>query len=194
MKRSFSALFAAAAMAVVLLPAPAQARLGETREQCVTRYGKLVKTASAYIPGSDAEVDLFEKANVLITVHYNEGKAWHIVYHRPGMNREERDVFLMANAPESDWKLREGDKIGDRTFWITKNAGIVAVSVVFGLDMRLEVCTAASLKGLEARREERIRQALRDNLNIKFQAPENAVTPDPKDKKTTPAQERLQGF
>ncbi len=92
----FLAFFAA-------LAAAAQARLGETLNQCIERYGPVIETRRAELPQSDAEVAVFSKAAVTIMVEFKEGKAWHITFRKPQLTLAEINALLAANSASGEW-------------------------------------------------------------------------------------------
>lgn len=99
----------------------AQARLGETVEQCMERYGPVIERRSAVLAASDPETLVFSKSGVTIVVEYRESKAWLISYRKVKMLANEVESLVSANAGEGPWsgslKLSLGEcRIsGDRT-------------------------------------------------------------------------------
>jgi hypothetical protein len=78
----------------------AQARLGETLEQCVERYGPVVEKKAATLPESDPEACVFSKNGVTILGEFRGGIVWRLVFRIASMMGEETETLLRANMPE----------------------------------------------------------------------------------------------
>lgn len=80
-----------------------QARLGETLNECIERYGPVIETRQAELAQSDAEMAVFSKASVTVLVEFKNGKAWHIRFRKPLLSLTEQEALLKANAADEDW-------------------------------------------------------------------------------------------
>ena len=78
----------------------AQARLGETLDQCVARYGPVVEKKPATLSESEPEACIFSKNGVTIFVEFRGGIAWRLVFRIASMMGEETEALLRANLPE----------------------------------------------------------------------------------------------
>ena len=79
------------------------ARIGETVEECVARYGATVEKRPAKISQSDPEAHLFSKKGVSVWVEFRQGKAWKIGFRKLDMTELEHDALLRANMPAEGW-------------------------------------------------------------------------------------------
>lgn len=81
----------------------AEARLGETVEQCMERYGPVIERRSAILSASDPETLVFSKAGVTVIIEYRESKAWLISYRKVKMLANEVESLIAANSGEGPW-------------------------------------------------------------------------------------------
>jgi hypothetical protein len=79
----------------------ADARIGETLEQCVQRYGPVVEKKTPTLPDSDAEACVFSKGGVTIFTELRGGIVWRMVFRIQSMVADEAETLLRANMPES---------------------------------------------------------------------------------------------
>ncbi|CAN5741084.1 hypothetical protein BH11VER1_BH11VER1_08840 [soil metagenome] len=77
---------------------PIHARIGETLEQCVERYGPVMERRPSTLPGSEAELAVFSKSSITILAEFREGVVWQISFRKPGLSLAEADAILQANA------------------------------------------------------------------------------------------------
>jgi len=116
-------------LALSLLTAlPSLARLGETKAECETRYGKPVGTTKSgnprYLKGGLEIVIAFakDKAITLYIAKPKDGTTeldLPIVLDsegRPELSKAEIDALLKANSAGSEWKLGTDDPFGD-AYW-----------------------------------------------------------------------------
>lgn len=107
-----------------LLPTPAIARLGETKEECQARYGKSV-TKDVAAPVKET-VYLYTANNMAIELSFNdEGKCWMIKYTPNKGNKltdkqEYQLLSLNTKFDEKDWKSHRCDHI--EWMWRTEKA------------------------------------------------------------------------
>lgn len=92
---------------------PLQARVGETLEQCVERYGPVMDKRPSTIAGSEPELAVFSKSAITITVEFHEGVAWQISFRKADLSSEEAEVILQANG-SGLWSVPL--KINDREY------------------------------------------------------------------------------
>jgi len=137
-----------------ILAAIANARLGETYEECVTRYGspteKLPKQPDE-MPG--VEIYRFNKAQWGISITFWKGKAYELVYYKanrksPDILHEEIATIRDLSVPNAKWVVEENNwtvelpKISDiAAVAYTKNGPAVVVML-----LSYEVATKQYLK------------------------------------------------
>jgi hypothetical protein len=88
---------------LLALSGVSQARLGETLDECMERYGPVIDKRPAEFSQSDPELAVFSKSAVTIMVEFKDGKAWHITFRKPVMTPAEVESLFKANAGEEDW-------------------------------------------------------------------------------------------
>lgn len=96
-------MFRALLFSAVLFSLPAYARLGETLDECVARYGDVVERKPSRIPGSDPDICLFTKSGITIVAEFKTGKAWKILYRLSGMDDASLQTLLSAEATGDGW-------------------------------------------------------------------------------------------
>lgn len=94
-----AALMAGAVMC--LTASPLQARLGETREECVARYGQPVMEGPALLETASSAT--FLKGEIRIRIEFLENKAAFLSFSRRGLKQEERQTLLDANCGPLVW-------------------------------------------------------------------------------------------
>ena len=78
------------------------ARLGETFDQCVTRYGQ-----GRYVSGTDIQNYLFMVNDWKITIRFIDNKAECILYEKDGeISNHEIDNLLQFEAARGQWTSR----------------------------------------------------------------------------------------
>jgi hypothetical protein len=119
-----------ALLALLLIAVPASsalARIGETRKQCVARYGKPLSVSD--------KGTLFVKGHMKIFVTFSEGKAESIWLQKTDpdvptlavpISKEEIDTFLAANSQGHQWRYNASLPDGDEV-WITKDSELGAL-------------------------------------------------------------------
>jgi len=91
-------------LAVVLLSCvSAHARIGETLEECVARYGPVVERLPAKVKNSDPEACVFSKSGVTIIAEFKGGKAWRHTYRMIGLDGASTEKLLEAEAVDGAW-------------------------------------------------------------------------------------------
>ncbi len=91
----------------------ARARLGETREECVARYGAPVAEVPALLEGATGAS--FLKGEIRIRMEFLEGRAAFVSFSRRGLGQELRQELLELNAGPLTWNP-PGEFLG-RTCW-----------------------------------------------------------------------------
>jgi hypothetical protein len=104
---------------------PASARVGETLDECVQRYGPMIEKRPARLSGSDPEVMVFSKAGITVAAEFRDGKAWHLTYRKLGLSSVEVDAIIMANSGASLWGSPL--KTRDKEFRMTDDKSRVAL-------------------------------------------------------------------
>lgn len=110
---------------VMLMITTASARLGETLDECLKRYGPSLEKRPALLKVSDPETLVFTKAGITVAIEFRQGKAWQVTFRKPGLNRVELDAILMANAGSGSWSPPL--KTRDKEYRMTDDKGRVAV-------------------------------------------------------------------
>ncbi len=77
---------------------PIQARVGETLDQCVERYGSVMERRKSTITGSETESAVFSKSSITIIVEFHEGSAWCVTFRKAGLLTGEVESILQANG------------------------------------------------------------------------------------------------
>lgn len=84
----------------LLLASNASARIGETIQQCIERYGPVIEKRAARLEKSDPEACVFSKAGISVIVEYRAGIAWNIRYRSIDLIIAQVTELLKANMPE----------------------------------------------------------------------------------------------
>ncbi len=127
----FVAMYKSGAFLALLLlsvtASSAVARIGETRKQCVARYGKPVNVTE--------KGTLFIKGQMKIFVTFSSGRAESIWLQKidpdvPALampiSKEEIDTFLAANSQGLQWRYNASLPDGDEV-WITQDSELGAL-------------------------------------------------------------------
>jgi hypothetical protein len=112
---------------VVFFPFAAWARIGETLQECETRYGELIGEPAVNEITAEAKDYDFEDAAMVVAVTILNGKAVEIVFFRKDkapLNDKERDLILEANKDFSWREVMEKDGL---VIWETANKSRRAV-------------------------------------------------------------------
>ena len=105
----------------------ASARIGETPQQCIERYGKPVKVTEKGL--------LFTKDRMKIFVTFSEGKADGLFIQKLDpvttkravpISEKEIEQFLVCNSPNCRWHLRTQLPDGD-VVWMTYDSELSAM-------------------------------------------------------------------
>ncbi len=118
-------LFGLLLISLLASPRNTQCRIGETLEECKTRYGKALE--------SKKDTALFFKNGMTVAAHFIDGHVHEISYYKmdPRNSKKtirpsdaEANILLRANAPDTPWEL-ELAQLGD-TLWINRERGLSA--------------------------------------------------------------------
>jgi hypothetical protein len=104
--------FALPLLLLLTMASQASARLGETLDECVGRYGPMIERRAPKLSGSDPEVMVFSKSSITVTVEFRQGKAWHLTFRKSALTGIEVEAILIANAGSGLWgsPLKTKDK------------------------------------------------------------------------------------
>jgi hypothetical protein len=137
----------------------AEARIGETFEQCSIRYGSPVKTIPAPAKTDQEELLLYQKSGFNVVVLFFNGKAESVVYTRISKNALDRgeqisdneiELLLKSNSTESPWE--ELSLMATHRGWATRDLKMVAQ--YHPLENIFMVLTEAQLAREEARKSQ----------------------------------------
>lgn len=129
-------------LAAGLLPVPpARARIGETVEECIVRYGDPVAETTGRLQGVKSVS--FAKAGVRVRIEFVDDKAAFLSFARHGMDASEEQKLLDSNAGGLKWN-GVAEYIGRRC-WMAPGKGgeepRYASAFIFGVTTTLEVAT-----------------------------------------------------
>jgi hypothetical protein len=113
------------ALVVLLTIRPAAARMGETLDECVQRYGPMIERRPAKLGASDPDVMVFSKAGITVAVEFKEGKAWHLTFRKTALTSFEIEALITANSGTSLWGSPL--KTRDKEYRMTADKGRVAL-------------------------------------------------------------------
>lgn len=107
----------------------AQARIYETYEQCVARYGAPTKTMQS----PEGPVVEFSKNRIHLTVMFYEKKAYLIIYQKDGkmpdseqsFSYPELDTLFAANGSSRVWKRAADFKFPNDQRWKTTDSALL---------------------------------------------------------------------
>lgn len=78
-------------------------RLGETTQECETRYGPVVEKLKAKNVDSDPDACVYSKGGISIFVEFKAGKAWKILYRMAGLDSGSVQALLNAEDADDGW-------------------------------------------------------------------------------------------
>ena len=102
------------------------ARIGETVEECVARYGPVVERLPAKIKESDPQSCVFSKSGITIIAEFKAGKAWQHTYRMAGLDEASVSKLLEAEAVDGGWS--SPIKIGGQEFRSSADGKRIAVT------------------------------------------------------------------
>ena len=118
-------LFGLLLITLLALPRNAQCRIGETLEECKTRYGKPVEIKK--------DTALFFKNGMTVSAHFIDGKVDQITYYKTDPKNSKKticpsdaevDILLQANAQDGPWKMELARR--NHAIWWNKERGLSA--------------------------------------------------------------------
>jgi len=129
-----------------------QARIGDTLEEAIERYGKVVNKATA------DEFAMFKEASYYITAHFHDNKTDAITYVKAGSESSTKGVFsddeiemlLRINGNGQTWEPSKGEAAVRE--WKTEDKKLQAV---YSESKFLVITTAGYLKRLEEAAKEK---------------------------------------
>jgi hypothetical protein len=112
-------------LALLLTVAPASARVGETLDECVQRYGPMIEKRTAQLAASDPEVMVFSKAGITVAAEFRDGRVWRLTFRKLGLTSLEVESLVIANSGASLWGSPL--KTRDKEYRMTDDKGRLAV-------------------------------------------------------------------
>lgn len=106
----------------------AQARVGETLEECITRYGPVVERMPAKLKESDPEAYSFSKAGINVVAEFKGGKVWRHVYRSANLDDDTIKALLKAEAGDGGWSAPL--KIGGQDFLSSSDGRRIVVITI----------------------------------------------------------------
>ncbi|MDB6134783.1 MAG: hypothetical protein JWM59_3026 [Verrucomicrobiales bacterium] len=101
----FSLLLSLFIPGLLLTAGPARARLGETREECIARYGQPVAETTGLLQG--AQSISFAKAGIRVRIEFIDGRAAYLNFSKAGLSPDEELQLLESNAGGHLWSKAE---------------------------------------------------------------------------------------
>ena len=136
---------------VVLSCISAHARVGETLEECIARYGPVVERVPTKVKDSDPEACVFSKSGVTIIAEYKGGKAWRHTYRMIALDEVSTQKLLEAEAVHGGWSAPL--KLNGQAFLSSSDGKRVAI-VAYGKKLSdVGILTVASKSYAVANRE-----------------------------------------
>jgi hypothetical protein len=131
---------------------PASARLGETREECVKRYGEPIAEIPALL--QNAVGAAFMRGDIRVRIEFLDGKAAFLSFSRRGLRADERQTLVDLNAGSLTWNP-PAEFLG-RFCWTAPGTGSEAARHASGyqaLDTGyLDIATDAWVKAMKAQK------------------------------------------
>ena len=121
------------------------ARLGETLDQCVQRYGKA--THYGYQDETGAKSYDFWKNEINIVIWFVDGRAEKISYAKVGagpFSEDELSYFLDANSNKLKWK--EGEPKDIHRLWAREDGAVGDYQIKYGEQMTIKSPAFISLE------------------------------------------------
>ncbi len=131
---------------------PAFARLGETQEECIKRYGEPVAEIPALLRNATGAA--FMRGDIRVRVEFVDGKAAFLSFSRRGLRLDERQTLVDVNAGLLKWN--PPTEFLGRFCWIAPASGKEAARHASGyqaLDTGyLDIATDAWVKAMKAQK------------------------------------------
>ena len=187
MRYSFAATSAAALISLMAADS-ADARLGESRDQCAIRYGQPVAEVPALL--GTATGAAYQKGDIRIKVEFLEDKAAFISFSWRGLRGVERQTLLDLNGGPVAWNP-PGEFLG-RTCWTapgnSQQPARHAISYLAAETSYLDLATD------EWARSMRAQQAVQFAIQPRPSAASNPSASTPGPVSTAPVGTKLEGF
>ena len=106
------------ALLLSLLLLPAQARLGETEDQCVQRYGPVLKRATTGDPGLDLPMLVFAKNGYTFgAIMLNDKVGFLSIGKMDKSALSDNEIALFLTANNADQKWTKQDIVSSKVVW-----------------------------------------------------------------------------
>jgi len=129
----------------------ANARVGETKEQCEKRYGKAL--------GNEGEMYFYQKAGLDISVEFNKGVADFIYYLKSQKDKigqpeklSDNEVQLLIESNKASGEWEKVKSLSLYTLWHNKQKSLHAKHTK--LDRTLTVCSQSYIDRIAKRQKE----------------------------------------
>ena len=127
-------------LSLIFTATKTQARIGETLDQCIDRYGPVIEKTPSTLAGSDTEASVFSKSGITIVAEFKDGVVWSMVFKKKALAASEVDSLLEANKTNGFWTspLKFGESeyriSGDRSriaaFFLDKATLVGSLSIL----------------------------------------------------------------
>ena len=139
---------------ILLVPICAFARIGETAEECVTRYGKAIDKVDNRM--------FFAKGGFVIAATFYQGVVDSIAYFKEGKRAEisdnEIEVLLKSNGGDEKWEKLKIISVDKQ--WETEDGAIMACYKTF--DNMLLIATKERLERMIAEKKAEEKERLEE--------------------------------
>jgi hypothetical protein len=163
----------------------AQARVGESMEQCRARYGILgTETLQKQCSASDTAMLFLVKTkeatpkNITVHLEFRQGRVWFIRYLAKAFSSEELDTLLDGCSDGLEWRAPLA--VGARKFWLNANKTRVAQHYRIGSRQVLDILSDACVEALESQRAQEAAYAAQLASKASNEAEAGAGNPSPK--------------
>ena len=119
-------LFGLLLITLLASPRTTQCRIGETLEECKTRYGNPAEIKK--------DTALFSKNGMTVSVHFIDGRVDAITYYKTDPKNSKKticpsdaevNILLQANAQDGPWKMELSRR--NHAIWWNKERGLSAL-------------------------------------------------------------------
>lgn len=138
---------------ILLSSIHAQARIGETLEECIVRYGPVVERLPAKVKESDPQACVFSKSGVTIIAEFKGGKAWCHTYRMVAMDEPSVAKLLQAEAEGAEGGWSAPLKLNGQEFRSSADGRRIAVTSLGRKLSDVGILTVANKTYAEANRE-----------------------------------------
>lgn len=134
---------------------PAHGRLGESREECIERYGTPIGTPEPVV-GQSTDTAAFLKDKVHVHVEFRDDVVWYIEYRSNVLAADLRAQLLEGNRNGSSWADHK-EMLG-RTYYVTNDRKVNGVYLSEGALRLLRFCDSTCSKALDKQRKVAIKK------------------------------------